>query len=92
MSMILANGFCICLPIKKVTGFVRLKIQFDWSFCQFGDVSKLKGKMKPRLGNILNTSTKKMRLWFFSYEGFAEKVLYFMSEHGVIETVAETLR
>jgi len=32
-----------------------------------------------------------MRIWFFSYEGFAEKVLDFMSEHGVLWSTQEDL-
>jgi len=32
-----------------------------------------------------------MRIWFFSYEGFAPKVLDFMSEHGVLWSTQEDL-
>ncbi|MEN8218409.1 MAG: hypothetical protein ABFS56_18975 [Pseudomonadota bacterium] len=32
-----------------------------------------------------------MRIWFFSYEGFAEKVLDFMSEHGVLWSTKDDL-
>jgi len=32
-----------------------------------------------------------MRLWFFSYEGFAPKVLDFMSEHGVLWSTKDDL-
>jgi len=32
-----------------------------------------------------------MRIWFFSYEGFADKVLDFMSEHGVLWSTQEDL-
>jgi hypothetical protein len=32
-----------------------------------------------------------MRIWFFSYDGFAPKVLDFMSEHGVLWSTKEDL-
>jgi hypothetical protein len=34
---------------------------------------------------------KLMRIWFFSYDGFAPKVLDFMSEHGVLWSTKEDL-
>jgi hypothetical protein len=34
---------------------------------------------------------KLMRIWFFSYDGFAPKVLEFMSEHGVLWSTKEDL-